>query len=104
MYLSSPTIVFHGTVSSVLDSILREGFKAPPGESVHFAKGSTLALSVACQRRSRESPKGVVIAVRFESLFSPGITNQSDTVLLNTPGPQPEILAYCVVPPDFRLH
>ncbi len=50
MYLSSPTIVFHGTVSSVLDSILREGFKAPPGESVHFAKGSTLALSVACQR------------------------------------------------------
>lgn len=63
---NDPLIAFHGTAELNLEPIVKHGFRIQGGlESISFAKGSSFPLGHACDRRSNESPKGVVIAVRF---------------------------------------
>jgi hypothetical protein len=101
-----PSVFFHGTGRNVLQAIREEGFRAPPppkAQSVSFSRTSGLALGYACGKRSKASPEGVVIAVRF------GPDNQSLTrsepfgIYVDRFDPQPEIIGYCIVPAAYEF-
>jgi hypothetical protein len=94
---------FHGTAEENLASILANGFRSTELPSVSFAKSSSLGLKYACEARRGPSARGVVIAVRFDSLSTPGIAGESFGVHVYDPGLQPHVVGYCFVPCDYRF-
>ena len=98
-----PHIFFHGTAESRLESILKDGFTIPgPLPSLSLARDSSLSLRYASEARSAKSPKGVVIAVRMDDVNRPGIVSEAFGLHLYTLEPQPVIVGYCIVPPDYN--
>jgi hypothetical protein len=100
---SDTNTFFHGTAEENLASILANGFR--PGElpSVSFAKSSGLGLRYACDARRGPSARGVVIAVRFDSLSAPGIARESFGVHVYDRGLQPHVVGYCFIPVGYRF-
>jgi hypothetical protein len=100
---SDPNTFFHGTAEKNLAAILQEGFKSGPDlQSVSYSRTSSLSLAYACKGRSPDSPLGVVIAVRFEFLDKSGYVEESFGLHVNDPALQPQVVAYCIVPVDYR--
>ncbi len=99
---SDPLIAFHGTAELNLDPIVMQGFKIQGRlKYISFAKRSSFPLGHACGKRSHESPKGVVIAVRFNSLNPPCVVEETSCIYLYCQDQQPEIIGYCVVPAEY---
>ncbi|MCG3776583.1 MAG: hypothetical protein JW395_3442 [Nitrospira sp.] len=97
-----PLVLFHGTAKKNFESILKDGFKAhPPLESVSYAKNSVYCLSHVCRNRSPEDDD-LVIAVRFETLDTQGIANNTQDIHVYEPEVQPTIIGYCTIPHDFE--
>ena len=97
-----PSVFFHGTAASNLESILKIGFRptAALGSS-SFARNSGLALGYACSKRSETSPNGVVIMVRFADENAAGIRSEAFGLHLDDHRIQPLILGYCVIPASY---
>lgn len=95
-------VFFHGTAEGNLASILSNGFRIS-GElpSISFARNSSLSLGYACQARSTLSPNGVVIAVRYEDLDKPFITQEAFGLHVYCFSEPPKIIGYCVVPANY---
>lgn len=96
-------VVFHGTTKSNLESIIENNFKVS-GElkSISFSSNSNLALSYGCDKRSKQSPEGVVLAVKLQSLNKPHVVSSGGVILLYRPEQEPpRILAYCIIPATY---
>lgn len=94
-------VAFHGTAETNLQSIIDNGFTfAATLQSLSFAKSSAFALSYACNARSDASPRGCVLAVRFDSLDRPGIVAETSIIHVYKLDEQPKVIGYCVVPAD----
>lgn len=99
---NDPLVLFHGTSESNLKSIMKQGFRFNKRlKSISFAKNSASSLGYACQQRNLESPQGVVIVVRFESLQKPYIREEISFVYLDDEKFSPEIIGYCIIPADY---
>lgn len=99
---NDPLVAFHGTAASNLESIAKHGFKIQGSiPSISFAKTSSLPLGYACSKRAPESPEGVVIAVRFQSLNPPCVVAEVSCIHLYCQDKQPEIIGYCIVPESY---
>ncbi len=62
-------IFFHGTTEKNFVSIIATGFRISGDlSSISFARNSSLSLKYACQYRCDDSPRGAVLAVRYECL------------------------------------
>lgn len=99
-----PTYCFMVLPKKNLAPILEEGFKAfPPLESVSYTKQSSSCLYYVCNRKGLgESENHVVIAVRFNSLASPGIANNTSDIHVYKSELQPEIIGLCVIPYNYK--
>jgi len=98
-------VFFHGTAACNLRSILDNGFsipKPPKAPSVSFAKSSALSLKYASDSRTKESPEGCVIAVRYPKLDRRGIRVEVSILYDDTCDPQPDIIGYCIVPACYQ--
>lgn len=97
-------VLFHGTVEQNLQQIIDDGFKSfPPLESVSYAKFSSYSLGHICQNQSNGTrEKGVVFAVRFESLGLPEIVENDSDIHVYKDEIQPEIIGICRVPKDYK--
>jgi hypothetical protein len=99
---SDPLVLFHGTAAKNLQSILSDGFQPQKAlASSSFANKSSFSLKYACEARSEESPKGVVIAARFETISIRGIRQEPFGVHLDDHRTQPTIVSYCIVPAEY---
>lgn len=97
-------VFFHGTAYGNLEPILQVGFKPkPPLESVSFSNQSNLCMNYACRSRSKASPNGVVIAVRFPSLDGRKVVYEQWGIYLYELEFQPQVIGYCVVPPEYEF-
>lgn len=95
-------IFFHGTAEKNLESILESGFRISGNlSSVSFAKSSSLSLKYACEARNESSPRGVVIAVRFDCLSKPYIVQESFGLHVYNLDMQPHIVGYCFIPENY---
>jgi hypothetical protein len=95
-----PEVFFHGTERRVLKAMVDEGFKLPPSEraqSASFSKTSGLALGYAAGRGA----DGVVIAVRFGANNKSLRAHEPFGLHAYSFDPQPEIVAYCIVPATY---
>jgi RNA:NAD 2'-phosphotransferase (TPT1/KptA family) len=103
---TDPLVLFHGTAKENLGSIIKNGFKArPPLESVSYAKNSVYCLTHVCQKRNppqRHQEDDVIIAVRFETLDTQGIENNTQDIHVYKPELQPAIIAYVTVPHNYE--
>lgn len=101
---NDPLVLFHGTAMTNLEPIMREGFKpSAPLTSVSYAKTSDYSLTHLIRAREKwEHRDGVVIAVRFENLDVPGISNNNCDIHVYKPELQPAIIGYCCVPGDYQ--
>lgn len=100
---ADPLVAFHGTAESNLVSIIAHGFKIQGIlPSISFAKNSGFPLGLACNKRSNDSPRGVVIAVRFDSLSGPCIKEEVSCIYLFCEDKQPKIVGYCIVPEHYE--
>jgi hypothetical protein len=99
---SDDHVFFHGTAEENLASILENGFRISGGlPSVSFGKDSSLPLSYACKARSKSSPNGVVIVVRYEDLTERFIKKEAFGLHVYCFNKQPKIIGYCVVPGGY---
>jgi len=95
-------IFFHGTAETNLASILSNGFRISGNlQSVSFARNSSLSLRYACEARSISSPRGVIIAAKFDGLNKPHIAQESFGIHVYNLDAQPRIVGYCFVPADY---
>ena len=95
-------IFFHGTAETNLALILTKGFRISGNlRSVSFARNSSLSLKYACEARCKSSPKGVVIATKFDCLNKPNIVQESFGLHVCKFDVQPYIVGYCFVPADY---
>lgn len=100
----NPSVLFHGTDEDCANSICENGFN-PTGnlQSSSFSKNSGVALGFACLKRSKET-RGAVLAVKFEDIYIRGIREEGDVVYLDNHHIQPEIVAICYIPSDYRFN
>ena len=97
-----PNVLFHGTCESCARPIRDHGFQSQSElTSSSFSRHSAVPLDYACQKRG-DGLRGVIFAVRFESLDMPGIRQEGDIVYLDDPSAEYEIIAYCYVPEDYQ--
>lgn len=101
-------ILFHGTSADAAKQIDNEGFRAPITlDSVSFSKSSALALKYACEQRSKESPDGCIIAVKYDTLdgLDVGPSVVHDYRLANDRRLRcgPNIVGYCCIPADYNF-
>lgn len=101
---SNELIGFHGTSESAASRILTEGFMfAGDLKSLSFAKSSALALKYACEKRTKSSPRGCVVAVRFETLNKPSVDNEWSIIVVRDLSDQPEVVGICYVPAEYQF-
>ena len=98
---------FHATPAENVPAILKEGFKADPEKSsglwsVSFAKRSVSAFDHAMRRRGSEAIDFVILAVRYENLDQPHITQNSGDIHDYCLDPAPQIIGYVKVPASYR--
>ncbi|MBL1418911.1 MAG: hypothetical protein COC24_000220 [Alphaproteobacteria bacterium] len=107
---NDPLVLFHGTETSNLQSILKKGF-LPANElddikttlnSVSYAKNSNDCLMYVCSNKSHQSTKKCVIAVRFKNLNCVGIRNNNSDIYVDDVSIQPEIIGVCFIPIDYN--
>jgi len=67
-----PSVLFHGTNSRFLDSIMREGLKPMQRHHVHLSEDLKTARDVA-DRRLKKDTHTVIFAIRTEELISKNI-------------------------------
>jgi len=96
-------VVFHGTARSNLDSIIEGNFKVSGElESISFSSTSSPALGYGCNKRSEQSPEGVVLAVKLQSLNKPHVVSSGGIIHLYKPEQVPPcILGYCIIPENY---
>ena len=100
---SDALFAFHGTSETAAFLILKDGFSfAGSLKSLSFAKSSPLALRYACEKRTKMSPRGCVIAVRFKTLEKPSIEVETSIIHVRALNDQPEIVGTCYVPAEYR--
>jgi len=100
-----PNVFFHGTEERVAQLIFNEGFRIPNlplAPSVSFSENSSLSLRYAAERRSDESPNGIVIVVRFNSDDRSIIRSWAGGIHVDRFDPQPEVIGYCIVPAQYN--
>lgn len=96
---------FHGTAGINLASIQENGFRITGNlASVSFARTSALPLRYACEARCQSSPRGVVIAARFDCLNRPGLVQEGSLLYVYKFEVQPCIVGYCIVPAEYLYH
>jgi RNA:NAD 2'-phosphotransferase (TPT1/KptA family) len=97
---TDPLVLFHGTQKKNLESIIKEGFKPrPPLTSVSYAKNSVYSLTHVIRQRK---PHDVIIVVRFKTLETQGIENNTQDIHVNIPELQPTIIGYCTIPHTYK--
>ena len=85
-----------------MNLIAKQGFRAAKElPSVSFYQKSFFPLKYACEARSENSPNGVIIAVKFNSLNNKGIRIENDFIYINPEVYQPELIAFCIIPADY---
>jgi len=96
-------VVFHGTAEKNLDSIIRNNFIVSGYlKSISFSERSNLALNYGCGSRSEDSPKGVVLAVRLQTLNKPHVERSGGIIHLYKPEEvPPTIVGYCIIPHNY---
>ncbi len=101
--INEKLVVFHGTAEADLDSIIKNNFRVSGElESISFSTSSNLALGYGCGKRSKESPKGAVLAVRLKSLEKPHVVNEGGIVHLYKPEEvPPTVIGYCIIPSNY---
>lgn len=96
-------VLFHATPKQNFHAILKMGFQVrPPLESVSYAKSSVYCMAHLFTGRQSLSEEAVVIAVRFESLAQPGITENLSDIHVYRPEIQPIILVHCTIPVAYE--
>lgn len=112
---NNPNVLFHGTAFSNFNSIVNNGFKSAKKlenseeqevllSSVSYAQKSSQCLAHVCQiRGSSQDHEFVVFAVKFNTLEQAGIRINNIDIHVFDPDIQPEIIGYCVVPPDYKF-
>jgi hypothetical protein len=101
---NDPEIFFDGTEETVLQAISNEGFRfpdPPKAQSDSFSRVSSLALGYAAGMRSKASPNGCVVAVRFGAGNGPLRREEPFGLHADRFDPQPEIVGYCIVPASY---
>ena len=94
-------IFFHGPAEKNFTSIIATGFRIFGDlQSISFAKNSSLSLKYACQSRCEDSPRGIVLAVRYMCL-NQYIVQESFGLHVYCFDEQPEIVAYCIVAENY---
>ena len=63
---------------------------------------SSISWSLAIATAPEDQEDDVVIAVRFESLDTQGIANNTSDIHVYKPELQPTIIGYCTVPHDYK--
>jgi hypothetical protein len=97
-------IFFHGTAEKNFASIIATGFRISGNlPSISFARNSCLSLKYACECRGDDSPRGVVLAVRYVCLNNQSITQESFGLHVYCFDEQPEIVAYCIIPENYAF-
>jgi hypothetical protein len=98
-------IAFHGTAQANLQSIIKDGFKFGESlKSISFAKQSSLALRYGSEARTKVSPKGCVLAVRFtEPIPRPGVGVETSIIYVYKPEEQPKVVGYCIIPENYQF-
>ncbi len=100
---SDPLVLFHATAKSNFEPIAKEGFKAySPLTSVSYAKSSAYCLAHLRGKILPLQEDYIVIAVRFETLETPGIQVNLSDINVYRPELQPTIIGYCVVPHEYQ--
>lgn len=100
---SEELVAFHGAAESNLDSIIENNFRVSGWlSSISFAATSSLALGYGCEKRSEQSPQGVVIAAKLQSLEKPHVVHSGSIIHLYKPEEvPPSILGYCIIPESY---
>lgn len=101
---NDPDVFFHGTAAANLPGILELGFLIRGNlPSVSFAHDSTVPLKYACDARSKASPEGCIIAVRFADIKEPHIIRDTSGLLVYDMAVPHEIVGYCIIPAAYRF-
>ena len=101
---NDPLIAFHGTALQNLNPILEDGFAFTRElQSLSFARRSALALKYASEARTRDSPEGCILVVRFKSLEVPGIAVEHSIIHVYKLNEQPAVIGFCTVPSSYRF-